>query len=209
MRTKLVSVAFLLSLEAFAQSDGAIEMIHYFRPSESFSMGPIVKLKNKRHWYIEGRYNYEERQTVSLYFGKSYSRQSKFSYTIVPIVGGVVGRFKGGSIGVNMELSYQHFYLSSQSQYTASSSREAQDFFFSWTELGYEITPWCFAGLSMQPTYYTQSRRNSAVSPGVVAGIVWGKWTIPFYVFEPLVPSKAMFVCSVIRDIKILNKKSH
>jgi hypothetical protein len=196
----------MLSLGAIAQPRASVELIHYLGPSKIFTMGPIVKFQNAKNWYIEGRYNYEALQTASVYVGKAYSKEAVFSYSIVPIVGGVAGRFKGGSVGLNLDLNYKKFFLSSQSQYTVSSAEQEEDFFFSWTELGYEVRPWFFAGLSMQPTCYTHVKQSNVLSPGFLAGFSVGQWTVPFYVFDPFT-SRALFVCSIVRDLKIQRKK--
>jgi hypothetical protein len=160
-------------------------------------MGPIVKVQNSKNWHVEARYNYEARKTVSFYVGKEYSGTSPFFYSFTPIIGGVTGEFRGGSAGFNLDLEYKKFYISSQSQYTFSADYEIENFFFSWSEIGYQPLKWLYGGVAMQPTYYPFSR-NSEMVPGGVIGFTFGKWTIPVYVFNPL-SDNTMVVCSIIK----------
>jgi hypothetical protein len=198
MKNKLWFIALLICLDTFAQVKGSLEHIYYFEPTGNFSMGPIGKLYLPKHWYAEARYNYEERKTFSLYTGRAYSHQGIFSYTVVPIFGGVIGRFKGGSVGLNIDLDYKGFFLSSQSQYTFSSNNENKDFFFSWTEAGYQPLKWLYTGLSMQPTYYPQTKQKEW-SPGAVVGFCFRSWTVPVYVFNPLTDNTT-FVVAIVKE---------
>jgi hypothetical protein len=198
MKNKLWFIALLICLETSAQVNGSFEHIYYFEPAGGFSMGPIAKLYLKKNWYAEARYNYEALKTFSFYAGKAFSRQAVFSYTIVPMFGGVVGRFKGGSAGLNIDLGYKRFFLSSQSQYTFSSNGENKDFFFSWSEAGYQPLKWLYTGLSMQPTYYPQTKQKE-LNPGVVVGFCYRSWTFPVYVFNPSA-SNTTFVLSIVKE---------
>jgi hypothetical protein len=197
MKTKLLIIALFLLTEVHAQVHGTVEQIYYLDAGGKFSIGPIVGLQNGKNWYAEVRYNYEEMKTFSFYAGKVFARKSEFSYSIVPIFGGVVGRYKGGSAGLNLELDYKGFFFASQSQYTISAEDEIENFFFSWSELGYQPLKWLYGGVAMQPTYYPHTKNNS-LSPGFMIGFSFGKWSIPFYMFSAFDDNRA-FVCSIIK----------
>jgi len=144
---------------------------------------PIVNFESRNNWYFEGRYNYEEMNTFSLYVGRSFSKTDKLSYSIIPMLGGVVGNFKGGSAGVNAVVEYQRLFFSTQSQYTRSFHERSTDFFFTWSELAYQPWQWVYFGLSTQQTYLPKIR--SLVSePGVVLGFSVDRWSFPLYYFN-------------------------
>src|SRR5688572_28121634 len=110
MKNKLLFIACLVCFQSTAQIKGTIEQIYYYDKDGGFAMGPLLQLQTKQNWFAEARYNYEEVRTVSFYIGKAYEREAEFSYSIVPIFGGVVGRFNGGSAALNMEFDYKNFY---------------------------------------------------------------------------------------------------
>lgn len=196
MKSKLLFIAFMICIEGTAQVKGSFEQIYYLDEAGGFAMGPIAKLQNKKNWYIESRYNYEEARTVSFYIGKRYAREAAFSYSFVPIFGGVVGRFNGGSAGLNMDLEYKNFYFSSQSQYTFSVEDEIDNFYFSWSELGYQPLDWFYGGLALQETHFPQTKEY-ITHPGMVLGFTYKKWTLPVYGFKTGKNTQA-FVCSLI-----------
>lgn len=198
MKNKLLLIGMLLGIEASAQLQGSIEQLYYFEGQGQFSMGPILKLQNAKNWYAEARYNYEEYETFSFYVGHAFENSSLISYSIVPIFGGVVGRFKGGSAGLNLDVEYKNFFLCSQSQYSFSSEAEIENFFFSWSELGYQPLPWLYGGVAVQPLHYLH-QKNSGISPGVFAGSEYKNWTASVYTFNPL-DRQRTFVISIIKS---------
>src|SRR5687768_693942 len=116
MKIKAMIIALFFCIEALPQVQGFIEQIYYVDADGRFSIGPIAAIQNSRNWYAEARYNYEDKRTVSLYVGKVFSHEGKLSYSILPILGGVVGRYKGGSAGLNIDVEYKRFFLMSHSQ---------------------------------------------------------------------------------------------
>jgi hypothetical protein len=197
MKTKALIILLFFCVDATAQLRGFIEQIYYVDAAGKFSVGPLAALQNDKNWYLETRYNYEEKRSLSLYVGKAFQGGNEFSFSIIPIVGGVVGRYKGGSAGLNVALEYKRFFFESQSQYTFSAKDEVENFFFSWSELGYQPRKWFYGGLAMQPTYYPHTKNNS-LSPGFMMGFSFGKWSLPLYMFNPFSNERA-FVCSIIK----------
>lgn len=185
-----------MCIECTAQVTGSIEQIYYFDEDGSFAIGPIAKLQHDKKLHLEVRYNYEEKRTVSFYVGKCFSEDSEFSYSIVPIIGGVAGRFNGWSGGLNLDLEYKNFYLSSQSQYTFSADDEVNNFYFTWSELGYQPLNWFYGGVALQETVFPQTNKY-VTYPGFVIGFIYKKWTLPVYGFKTGENTQA-FVCSII-----------
>lgn len=158
---------------------------------------PIVSFESPDKWYAEARYNYEELETVSFYVGKAFTgrisilsdirephgSKDKLSYSVTPLLGGVAGKYKGVSGGMNAVVEYRHIFFSTQSQYTIA-YYESGDFFFAWSELGYQPWSWLFVGVTTQHTYLYQSA-NLMVEPGGVIGFTIGQWNFPLYVFSP------------------------
>jgi hypothetical protein len=186
-----MKIKYLLALGlllCFAQSmlaQGGFEQYCYITQQGIMTLVPIIHYQSFTNWYVEARYNYEGAGTYSLYAGKIFSRQGRFSYSITPLLGGVTGKLKGGSAGLNVTMDIGKVFFASQSQFTSSTVGERSSFFFSWSELAYQPSKWCYAGLALQHTRFLQTRTKS-VEPGVVVGFSVGLWTIPLYVFSPM-----------------------
>jgi hypothetical protein len=198
MKSKFFFIALLVCFESTAQLRGTLEQIYYYDRDGGFAMGPLAQLQTKDNWFLEARYNYEEARSVSFYVGKAYENTSEFSYSIVPMFGGVVGRFKGGSAAINLDLEYKDLYFSSQSQYTFSVQDEVDNFYFTWSELGYQPLDWFYGGVALQETYYPQIKEH-VTHPGVVLGFAYKRWTLPLYGFRTARTSAA-FVCSIVYE---------
>jgi len=170
-----------------------LEQYCYLKNKKMGTLVPIMNYETQNHLYAEMRYNYEELNTLSLYIGKSVSevlgnnrtKGNKFSYTVIPIIGAVVGEFKGISAGFNAVADYSNFFFSTQSQYTVSFNKDYSDFYFTWCELGYQPLTWFFAGFTVQQTYL-QNVETLYTEPGFVIGFSLKKFTVPLYVFNPL-----------------------
>lgn len=158
---------------------------------------PIVSFESEDQWYAEARYNYEDLETFSFYVGKAFTSKSasnyysggptrqreKVVYSVTPLLGGVAGKYNGVSGGLNAVVEYRDLFFSTQSQYTIA-YYESGDFFFAWSELGYQPWKWMFFGVTTQHTYLYQSARL-IVEPGGVIGFTMGQWNFPLYVFSP------------------------
>jgi hypothetical protein len=173
----------LLLLARHVRAQVSIEQYHYFGTEQPLVWAPIVHYQNPGNWYAEIRYNYEDNRTLSLYTGRTFAHDGRrLSYSVTPLVGGVVGKFKGGSAGLNLELDFMNLFFESQSQYSFGLDGESADFIFSWSELGYRLQPWLFGGLSAQHTFLYQDESN-LLEPGIFLGVEFGAWTFPLYSF--------------------------
>lgn len=206
MKSKIIFISayiVLCSTTAFAQA--GLEQYYYVQGKQPVEFVPIVTFETPGNWYTEARYNYEEKNTFSLYAGKKFSGERKrLMYTLTPILGAVAGEFDGGSAGVNTTLELKKLFFSSQSQYTFSAKDPVHDFFFNWSEVGYEVSSWFYLGLSLQHTQMLHS--NTALfEHGAVIGFEFGRWTIPIYSFNTF-DSSRYFVLGINLGIETSKK---
>jgi hypothetical protein len=189
MKNSILIIVILIISWTFALGQTGFEQYHYLE-GNTYTFVPVVHVQTANNLYAEARYNYEEQKTFSVYLGKTFPKATKhLSYSFTPMVGGMLGQFKGGSAGLTMSLEYKKFFLSSQPQYTVFSGERSRSYFFQWSEVGYELTPWLFAGCSIQQTHYTQTKVN-VTEAGVLMGFSLGKWIFPVYIFSPLSTSR-------------------
>jgi hypothetical protein len=195
----LIILLLIITVQVHAQQQGGFEQYYYVKESQPLVMMPIAHFQTRNNWYTEARFNYEEMNTFSLYAGKIFSGGNKLSYTIIPILGGVMGEFKGGSLGLNLNVEFKQWYLSSQSQYTFSSQDKTNNFFYSWSEAGYEVWDWLYAGIALQHTTLHQTK--TVLEPGIVVGFSVGKWSFPLYSFNPMGNNRS-FLLGINRTLK-------
>jgi hypothetical protein len=193
----------MMLLDVAAQWKAGIEQYKYIGVQSTGLIVPTIHLQSSNKWYAELRYNYEDVQTLSLYAGKTFTGGSGLDYNITPMVGFSIGKFTGVSIATKAETEWKNFYLSSETQYSIAIKNNAKNFFFSWSELGYNISSNFFGGLAMQ---YTRQEGISNFEPGLVAGISIKNISFPFYAFSPFRPG-GYFVIGLNYEYNLKNKK--
>ncbi|MGV3510041.1 MAG: hypothetical protein ACO1N7_12190 [Sphingobacteriaceae bacterium] len=188
MRKRLV-LLLLLKLSglwlhnAIAQSQLSFENYYSMSEGSPLTIMPVASFQGGKGFYAESRYNYEELNTLSLYMGRTFSKESKLSYSISPIAGVVIGQFNGGSVGANISLGYKNFYLYSQPQYTFAVENSANNYIYSWTDITYSPLNWLSLGISLQHTKPNQS--EGFLENGFVLEAAYKRFTFPVYVFNP------------------------
>jgi len=198
---------FIIALAAIqAQAQTGLEQYYYVQNKKAVEFVPMVHFETKNNWYAEARYNYECNNTFSLYAGKEFTGEhNKFTYSLTPLLGSVMGEFSGASTGLNVAMQLKDIFFTSQSQYTFSYNDPTKDFVFSWSELGYEVSSWIYLGLSMQHTQMMHSN-TMQFEHGAVIGFTFGRWTVPIYSFSTF-DSSRYFVLGINLGIGS-NKKS-
>lgn len=165
-----------------AQSKGGIEQYNYFDNSGISTIMPVVHFENKTGWHFEARYNYEALKTFSFYAGRSFSHNGIFSWTITPMVGFLAGNFKGSSAAINVDIESKNFFLSSLPEFALSMTHTNTNFFYNWSELGYNISKRVYAGITLQQTIGGPGKETEA---GVTTGFRIKNFTFPVYLFAP------------------------
>ena len=183
MKKSLLSIfVIMILLRLSAQSKGGIEQYNYFGNGTALIIEPVLHIQTASDLYCELRYNYEEKDAISFNAGKTFHIPGKFLTTLTPMLGIVAGSMKGYSLVLNQETEWKSFYFSSRSQYCKSFSKEYQDFFYSWLETGYSISPVVFTGIALQ---YRRQANDREMEPGVMGGINLKRISVSFYVFNP------------------------
>lgn len=173
----------------------SVEQYSFVGAGQNSLLAPVAHFQTQNKWYAEARYNYEEVRTLSLYAGRTFSREQEFSWSLTPVVGAIAGRMNGGSFGLNSAFSYHKFNFSSQAQYSISSATRYENFFYNWAELCYQPVDWFYTGLAMQHTriYATQT----VADPGLLMAFSFGQWTVPLYSFNPFINGETYYVVGI------------
>jgi len=136
-----------------------------------------------RGWlHVGARYNYEDKETGSLWLGYNFSTGEKLVFEATPMIGGVCGTMTGLAPGYLASLSWKRIELSTEGEYVFDTKDYAGSFFYSWMELAYSPRDWCRAGLVAQRTkaYHT----DLDVQRGLFVGFSHKKVDFTTYVFN-------------------------
>jgi hypothetical protein len=179
----LILSVLVINNPSYSQAEAVVEQYHYAGKGTPYVFMPVAHFQSERNWYAEARYNYEDIETFSLHLGKSFTGEKRLSYTVTPLLGASLGRFKGISTGLNLDLGFEKFFFSAQSQYSMATAKGkgSDDFFYSWSEAGYQPVDWLYAGASIQQTYTSQEQ---LLEPGLVLGFSFNRFSIPLYGFD-------------------------
>ena len=93
----------------------SFEGSYYIWKTESYFL-PIYSVD--RDWlHLEARYNYEDMNTFSGWFGYNFNGGKKFQYAITPMLGIVAGNSDGIAPGLEFTFGFHGFELYSESEY--------------------------------------------------------------------------------------------
>ena len=180
----------LCSYSSFAQEQDTIskskwnhnlEALFYILQDE-FIFLPIYTV-DKDWLHLEARYNYEDMNTFSGWFGYNFSGGNKFQYTITPMVGGIAGNINGIAPGLEFDFEFYGFELYSESEYVFDLQDKENDFYYNWTDFTYSPLDWLWFGLSAQRTrlYQTDLEFQSGLLIG--GGYKW--FGLSGYLYNP------------------------
>ncbi len=77
----------------------------------------VITTADKNMLHLEARYNYEDRNTASVFAGMNFSFGNQLKLSLTPMAGLVFGRLNGAAPGLETVLSYKIFNFNSQSEY--------------------------------------------------------------------------------------------
>jgi hypothetical protein len=153
----------------------------YIVPDDESYFSPTFRAD--RDWlHLEARYNYEDRQTGSIWVGYNVSFGEKLVLDVTPMVGGIFGNTTGVAPGYLFTLSYKKISLYSEGEFVFDTKNSGGNFFYNWNELAYAPTDWLRFGLASQRTRAYQTPLD--VQRGFFAGVSYKRVDFTTYVFN-------------------------
>ena len=199
VRTTLLSISLLLATQMWAQGTGtvvppdqaeeadsdswefSVAGYGYIIPDDQSYFSPTFRADHK--WtHLEARYNYEDKETGSVWIGYNLSFGEKLVLDVTPMVGGVFGNTTGVAPGYLFTLSYKKLSLYSEGEFVFDTKNSDSNFFYSWNELTYTPLEWLRVGLASQRTRVYQTPLD--VQRGFFAGVSHKNLDFTTYVFN-------------------------
>jgi hypothetical protein len=156
-----------------------------------------VAAVDREKLHLEARYNYEARDSGSVFVGWKFSGGEALSYEITPIAGVLFGSARGAIPGVEASVVYGPIDFYIEAEYVYDHDNHADSYYYAWSELGWKPAEWLRLGLVGQRTRVVQTGRE--LQRGVFAQFIFGKTTLSFYAFDPDMSSRYAIVALGIR----------
>ena len=152
----------------------------YIVPNGTGYASPVFTADN--NWHFEARYNYENLDTGSLWFGYDFNFGKKLKLALTPMLGGVMGQTTGIAPGLETTLTYKKISFYAASEYVFNTTKASGSFFYSWPQLTYSIK-WFRIGAVAQHTKAYHTSLNT--QRGFLVGVSIKKMEFTTYVFDP------------------------
>jgi hypothetical protein len=152
----------------------------YIVPDDRSYASPTITA-DRGALHLEGRYNYENLETGSVWIGRNFSFGKKVEVEVTPMIGGVFGKSNGVAPGYLASLSSRKFTIDSQGEYLFDTQRSAS-FFYNWSEASYSPVEWLRAGIVIQRTKAYQTSLDT--QRGLLVGVYYKRLDFTTYVFN-------------------------
>ena len=154
----------------------------YILPDDPDYVQPAVTAD--RGWlHIEGRFNYEDRDTGSVWFGYNVSVGETVTLEFTPMIGAVFGQTGGIAPGYRGSLSWGMLQFYSETEFVVDTGSSGDSFLYTWSE--FEVAPvdWCRFGVVVQRTKVYQTEFD--IQRGFFVGASYKGLDVTGYVFNP------------------------
>ncbi len=170
----------------------------YVLRGESDYLQPTVRA-DRGGLHLEGRYNYEDRRTLSVFAGWNVpvGGETGLRLQLTPMFGVAAGRTLGVAPALLLALAWGPLTFDSESEYVVDARERASSFFYSWSELAAQIGSALIAGLVVQRTRVFHTTREVAVGPRV--GVSFEKLEAAAYLFDPFDHARFLVILVSLR----------
>jgi hypothetical protein len=159
----------------------SVSAFGYWVEGEDFFVLPIVTA-DFGTLNLEGRYNYEDLRTGSLFAGYNFRFGSEIEVLLTPMAGVAFGRTNGLIPALEAEISYDIFGFSLEGEYVFDLEDSEANFAYFWSELYVSPTEWLYAGLAGQRMRVVGT--DVEVSRGVLVGGSLENFSATLYLFD-------------------------
>jgi hypothetical protein len=192
IRFCMISILMVSHLIANAQSDTVnaevnkaqynASLYYYSFPDAEGNLIPIVYADfNSIH--LEGRYNYEDKKSASVFCGYTIERGKRVEFGITPMVGIVFGSTNGIAPGLELEIAWNKIDFYSESEWLFDFESADYNYIYTWTELAYNPNEVIRTGLSANRSRIYQNKKE--IQRGIFAEYNFSKFTTGFHYFNP------------------------
>ncbi len=172
---------------------GLVSGYYYFIPEENIQP-TITGYVDHKNLHIEGRFDYEDANTFSLFAGYNWEKDGTLKVSVTPMAGIAVGRTNGLLPGLEFNIDYKCLNLYSENEYMLDFKGRQKYFFYSWTEFNTVVYKNLKAGVLAQSLRWFHTKFD--IQRGVYTEYSLGNFTFDFYYFNPFTDSHFIMAAS-------------
>lgn len=161
---------------------GSIEFDYNLVQDDDDYLMPTIVLELSG-WHFEGRRNYEEKNSSSLWIGYNFEFGNEIKLNLIPLAGVVIGSVAGAAPGLELEISYDILNVNIQSEYFFNAENIDDSFFYTWNEIGVTPIDWLNAGIVIERTRSYGADKD--LQAGIYAGVSYSDFYFNTYFFDP------------------------
>jgi len=154
----------------------------YFFPDDGDYIQPTMA-SDRGALHLEGRYNYEDRRSLSGFIGRNFEFGKTVTFQLTPMVGAVIGDTDGIVPALELDLAWRRLEAYLEGEYVIDVNRVGNRFLYNWSEVSVWATDWLRAGLVAQRT-----RTHGVpldIQRGLLVGVMVSKIEPVLYFFNP------------------------
>jgi hypothetical protein len=151
------------------------------RDQPDFAVGVAAFDRGSLH--LEARYNYEARDSGSVFAGWKFAGGDTVTFAVTPIVGALFGAARGVVPGVEASVAYGPFDAYIEAEYVHDLEQHSASYYYAWSELAWKPAQWLRIGLVGQRTHEIENGRD--LQRGAFAQLIVDKVTLGIYAFNP------------------------
>ncbi|OQP46842.1 hypothetical protein A4H97_04785 [Niastella yeongjuensis] len=151
-------------------------------PGEEDFFNPTFYARHK-NLHLEGRYNYEDRNTASFWAGRRFKFGEGVNFVFVPMAAVVIGNTNGMAPGLEMEIMYRKFDFYAESEYVFDFESKEDNFFYMYSELAIRPIKPIRTGLIAQRTKLIET--DFEIQHGLFAEYYFGRCRAGVFYFNP------------------------
>ena len=167
--------------DARAISTSVTGMFYAMRDQADFGVGIATLDRGPLH--LEARYQYEAKDSASVFVGWTFSGGEKLTFSVRPILGVLAGRSQGVIPGLEASVAYGPVDFYVEAEYVRFRHEPDESFTYAWSELGYAPWEWLRVGIVGQRTRTVDSERD--IQRGLFGQFMLGPATVGIYAFNP------------------------
>jgi hypothetical protein len=165
-------------------------------PGEEDFFNPTFYARTKTV-HLEGRYNYEDRNTASVWGGRRFEFGKPVKFVLVPMAAVVFGNAKGLAPGLETEIMYRKLDFYSESEYVFDFKTRENDFFYMYSELAIRLVRPLRTGLIAQRTKLFETEHE--IQRGLFTEYYFRRFRAGVFYFNPF-NSDNFWIASVSVD---------
>jgi len=150
-------------------------------PHDSGYLSAIVAA-DRGALHLEAHWAYEDRDTLSVFVGKSFPIEGDLEGSVTPRIGIAGGDSDGIVPAVGLDLAWDKLSFYTDVEYLIATSDDTDDFLYAWSELAWAFTDRFSAGIVGERT--NAFDQELSVDRGLLLGMNFGRTQLTVYAFN-------------------------